>query len=66
MMMGGRMLLYVLLTLLWSGGVSGKRLQGKHRREHRNLIVGGHDAERGRYPYFASFDHWGSGVLIGK
>lgn len=30
----------------------------------RSLIVGGHDAPQGRYPYFASFDHFGGGVLI--
>lgn len=31
---------------------------------HRNLIIGGHDAEEGRYPYFAVFNHFGGGVLI--
>lgn len=30
----------------------------------RSLIVGGRDAARGRYPYFANFDHFGGGVLI--
>jgi len=31
---------------------------------HRNLIIGGHDAREGRYPYFAVFDHFGGGFLI--
>ncbi len=28
------------------------------------MIVGGHDAYPNEYPYFASFDHFGGGVLI--
>lgn len=28
------------------------------------MIIGGHDAPKGRYPYFATFDHFGGGVLI--
>jgi len=34
------------------------------QQDHRSLIIGGQDAPKGRYPYFASFDHWGGGVLI--
>lgn len=28
------------------------------------MIVGGHDAPENQYPYFATFDHFGGGVLI--
>lgn len=32
--------------------------------QHRQLIIGGHDAPPNQYPYFATFDHFGGGVLI--
>lgn len=30
----------------------------------RRLIIGGHDAPANQYPYFATFDHFGGGILI--
>lgn len=38
--------------------------QQKQQQKHRSLIIGGHDATPNKYPYFATFDHFGGGVLI--
>jgi V8-like Glu-specific endopeptidase len=33
-------------------------------QHHRSMIVNGHDAVPGRFPYFVALQHYGGGVLI--
>ncbi|CAB9521180.1 Tryptase beta-2 [Seminavis robusta] len=58
-------LICIFLLCLWSfSAVTSAESSSHVDASHRSLIIGGHNAQPGRYPYFATFDHFGGGILI--